>query len=65
MKKSIFLIQEVRRLNFFLEWFSKDQNKEIIIGMQAFNCKVVLDAALEANCKVILSDISLKFSQRL
>ena len=48
-------------LKFFLKWFSKDQNKEIIIGMQAFNCKVVLDAALEANCKVILSDISLKF----
>ena len=44
-----------------LIWFAKEKNLEIIIGIQAFNCTVVLDAALEAGCKVILSDINLKY----
>ena len=47
-------------LKFFLQWISIKKKKEIIIGMQAFNCQVVLDAALEANCKIVLSDISLR-----
>ena len=47
-------------LKFFLKWFSVKKNKQLVLGMQAFNCSVVLDSALEANCKVVLSDISLK-----
>lgn len=47
-------------LKFFLEWLSRKKNREIVIGMQAFNCKVVLDAALESYCKVVLTDISLQ-----
>ncbi len=47
-------------LKFLLIWLSREKSRQVIIGMQAFNCKVVLDAALEANCKVVLSDIGLK-----
>tara|TARA_B100000989_G_scaffold145077_1_gene108102 strand:- start:22750 stop:23931 length:1182 start_codon:yes stop_codon:yes gene_type:complete len=60
-EKEYFFNSGSAALKLFLIWLSKEQNKEIVIGMQAFNCKVVLDAAIEANCKVILSDISLKY----
>ncbi len=46
-------------LKFFLINLSHTLNKKINIAMQAFNCNVVADAALESNCKVFLQDITL------
>lgn len=65
-EKEFFFNSGSAALKSFLICLSKEHNREIIIGMQAFNCRVVLDAALEANCRVVLSDISLKcFSSTL
>ena len=45
-EKEFFFNSGSAALKFFLIWLSKEHNREIIIGMQAFNCRVVLDAAL-------------------
>jgi dTDP-4-amino-4,6-dideoxygalactose transaminase len=46
-------------LKFYLNYLSNKLNKKIVIAMQDFNCNVVLDAALEANCEIYLLDIKL------
>ncbi len=46
-------------LKFYLIFLSNKLNKKISIAMQNFNCNVVADAALEANCKLYFLDIKL------
>ena len=46
-------------LLFLLKNLSQFKNKILTVCMQSFNCNVVIEAALQSNCKVILSDISL------
>ncbi|WP_417326346.1 DegT/DnrJ/EryC1/StrS family aminotransferase [Halarcobacter sp.] len=46
-------------LKFYLTYLSKQKSKKISIAMQAFNCSVVLDSALESGCNIELLDIKL------
>jgi len=46
-------------LKLLLLSYSKYLNREITVGMQSFNCRVVADAAIESNCKILLFDIKL------
>jgi len=55
----LFFNQGRSALKFFLQCYSKYLNRDLIIAMQSFNCRVVADAALEANCKIYLFDIKL------
>ena len=45
-------------LKFFLQNYSLYLKKQVLITMQSFNCTVVIEAALQADCKIILLDIS-------
>jgi hypothetical protein len=46
-------------LKFYLEYLNLKKGRKIVIAMQAFNCRVVLDAAIESGCIVYLLDIKL------
>lgn len=46
-------------LKFLLSYLAEKIGKNISIGLQDFNCEVVVQAALEAGCKVYLFDINL------
>ncbi len=46
-------------LKFYLQYLNSKENKKIKIAMQAFNCSVVLDAAIESDCEIFLLDIKL------
>ncbi len=47
-------------LKFFLEIYSEFKKKQLTIFMQAFNCRTVIEAALQTGCKVVLADIKLE-----
>jgi hypothetical protein len=46
-------------LKFYLQYLSKKNNKILSVGMQSFNCNVIADATLEADCQIYLLDIKL------
>jgi dTDP-4-amino-4,6-dideoxygalactose transaminase len=46
-------------LKFFLWLYANYLHKKLYVAMQSFNCEVVIEAALQANCRVILLDIKL------
>ncbi|TLS66741.1 hypothetical protein FEF65_09480 [Mariprofundus erugo] len=45
-------------LKFLLKFLSRDKSRPTVC-MQSFNCTSVMDAALQACCKVVLSDVKL------
>ena len=47
-------------LKFFFKIYSKFKKKQLTVLMQAYNCRTVIEAALQAGCKVILVDIKLE-----
>lgn len=47
-------------LKFYLQFLSQVKEKKISIAMQAFNCSVVMDAALESECNIFLLDVKLE-----
>jgi len=60
IKENEFYFNSARAsLKFYLNYLSKKNNKNLSIAMQSFNCHVVADAALEANCEIYLLDIKL------
>jgi len=60
IKKNEFYFNSGRAaLKFYLTYLSNKNNKILTIAMQSFNCNVVSDAALEANCEIYLLDIKL------
>jgi len=45
-------------LKFILEKLKQNKTKELLVGLQSFNCSVVLDAILESGNKALLYDIN-------
>ncbi len=46
-------------LYFLLTNFKQYYNKVPVVGIQSFNCSVVIDAILQSGCKALLTDIKL------
>jgi dTDP-4-amino-4,6-dideoxygalactose transaminase len=56
-KDELFFNMGRSALKFFLQNFSEYLNKQLVVVIQSFNCHVVLEAALQTNCKIYLVDI--------
>ena len=56
----LFLDSGRNALRLALEVYSTCCRRRLTVGMQSFNCSVVLDAALRAGCDVVLYDVGLE-----
>jgi len=46
-------------LLFLLNHYSSLLNKKLVVAMQSFNCNVVMEAALQSDCSIVLLDIKI------
>ncbi len=57
--KELFFNTGRSALKLLLIRYSQFYNKRLTVALQSFNCSVVMEAALQANCNIILFDIKL------